>query len=91
LNVRNEWHPDNNSTPITNPNDNIGKKAYILITDNVNIRKGPGVEYGILGSAKEGDKFLYWEKQFEDGWYLIDYNKQLAAVSNKYSKLIEGG
>lgn len=91
-NVRNNWRPQSDNIPEIKPEESIDKnKKYILITGSVNIRKGPSTEYGTLGTAKDGDKLLYWDRQFDNGWYLVEYKNQLGAVSNKYGQIAQGG
>ena len=47
------------------------KLIDIEATNSVNVRKGPSKEYGSLGTIKKGDKLPYWEKTFDNGWYLV--------------------
>lgn len=70
--------------PMTNPTE-------VVVTGGlVNVRKGPGTEYGVLGVAKKGDTFKYGGKTWENGWHLIEYKKQNAAISGRYTKLAGG-
>ena len=88
--VKNNWNPGS-ITPIPSPEvkpEENNFKKYIKITGSVNVRKGPDTSYGTLGTAKNGDNLPYWGFTFDNGWYLVEYNKQLAAVSNKYGQII---
>lgn len=63
---------------------------YVEITgEAVNVRKGPGTQYGILGVVHRGVKLTYGGVTYENGWYLVEYNGRNAAVSGKYGRLIE--
>lgn len=63
---------------------------YVVITgDAVNVRKGPGTKYGILGIVHKGDKLKYGGQTFDNGWLLVEYKNQNASVSGKYGRLVE--
>ena len=53
------------------------------------VRKGPGVEHGILGAVVEGMLLDYGGQTSEDGWHLVEYKNQNGWVSGKYGRLIE--
>jgi len=62
---------------------------YVEITGTlVNVRKGPGVQYAVLGVVKDGDRLPYGG-QTQNGWYLVEYDTQNAWVSGKYGRLVE--
>ena len=62
---------------------------YVEITGNlVNVRKGPGVQYAVMGVVKDGDRLPYGG-QMQNGWYLVEYDTQNAWVSGKYGRLVE--
>ena len=50
----------------------IGKIVVDEIKQWCNVRSGPGMEYTILGRAKNGDVFAMYDA-VED-WYQIDFN-----------------
>lgn len=63
---------------------------YVEITGNsVNVRKAPGTQYEILGVVHKGDKLRYGGQTFANGWFLVEYENQNAAVSGKYGRLVE--
>ena len=65
-------------------------QTVTITGDAVNVRKGPGLEYAILGTAHKGDKLTYGGQQREDGarvWYLVDFHNQNGWVSGKYARL----
>lgn len=61
---------------------------FVSIIGSVNVRKGPGITYPILGVAKRGEQLHYFGFTFPNGWFLVEYNGQLAAVSGLYGKVI---
>lgn len=64
-------------------------KQVEIVGASVNIRAGAGTQYGVLGIAKNGNKYEYLKQTSENGWHLIKYGNQNAWVSGVYSKLIE--
>ena len=49
----------------------------------------PAITYPILGVAKRGDQLHYFGFTFPNGWFLVEYNGQLAAVSGLYGKIVQ--
>lgn len=66
------------STPVT------GKGTVNTKKSNLNVRKGPGTGYGILGSLKKGKTVTL--TGYKGGWYKIDYNGKDGYVSGSYIK-----
>lgn len=64
------------------------KKLYT--TGDVNLRKGPGLNYGVTTSVKKGTILNYAGSTKKDNrkvnWYKVTYNKKTAWVSSKYAK-----
>lgn len=90
--VKDEWHPDKAPVPTPTPTPTEDKNVkYVKITgSSVNIRKGPSTDYGVIGAAHEGDKLKYFGFDYpENGWHLVEYQKQTGWVSGKYSQ-VEG-
>ena len=85
--VKDEWKPTVTSSAAI---EQVTEGDYIMINGSVNIRKGPSTNYESLGVATVGSKLKYWDKTFDNGWFLVEYNGQLAAVSNKYATIIKG-
>ena len=61
----------------------------VITGDAVNVRKGPGTKYGILGIVHKGDTLKYGGQTFDNGWFLVEYKNQNASVSGKYGRLVE--
>lgn len=59
---------------------------------NVNVRKGPGTLYDVIGVVHKGDHLPYGGEQWPDGdrvWYLVEYEGGNGCVSSKYGRLVE--
>ena len=66
---------------------------FVEITTNaLNVRKGPGLNYAVLGVVKMGERLPYGGEAREDGartWLLVEYQGANGWVSAKYAKLVE--
>ena len=69
---------------------------YIVLMDAVNLRKGPGTNYGIYKTASIGSSYylksenlIKDEKGCPSGWYQIDYSGSTAYVCSEYAKEYE--
>jgi len=96
--VRSSWNPGTAPVPVVTPTAPVAPDAekqvqpegpFISVTGSVNIRKGPDTTYPVLGVAKRGDLLHYFGYTFPNGWFLVEYNRQLAAVSGKYGKAVQ--
>ena len=67
--------------------------AEVYTTGNVNLRKGPGLNYDKMGSVKEGTELEYLGTVSTDergvDWYKVEYKGNTAWISSKYSELRE--
>ena len=72
-----------------NPEEQMEPVKVTVTTDNVNLRKGPGTNYSIVGSADTGDTFQivqvaenggYVWGQFDGGWLALQYTDYVPAV-----------
>ena len=65
-----------------------GKK--IVATASVKVRKGPGLEFGVLGYLEKGDTLTYDGASEKDNrgvrWYRVKYRGSFGWVSSRYSK-----
>jgi len=88
--VRNQWSPENppTTTPAPDKNTDDVPAPRVLITGNVNVRKGPSTDYDIMGVAHKGDKLHYFGFTYPaNGWLLVEYNHATGWVSNKYAEV----
>ena len=86
--VRSSWKPGSVPTPV-DPTPEKPKGPFISITGSVNVRKGPAITYPVLGVVKRGEQLHYFGFTFPNGWFLVEYNGQLAAVSGLYGKIVQ--
>jgi len=66
-------------------------EAYVKTTASVNLRKGPGLDYGKVVAFAKGKKLTYLGKTRTDdrgvAWYYVKSGKYTGWMSSKYSKL----
>lgn len=61
-------------------------KRYVTLTANdVNIRKGAGTSYKVVGAAEKATSYAYLGE--EGGFYKVWYKNSIAYISKQYSKL----
>ena len=64
----------------------------IKATGDLNVRKGPGLGYDIMGSIKKGAKLEFLGEVKKDSrgvyWGKVVYKNKTGWVSSKYAKLI---
>jgi len=65
---------------------------FVKTTGNVNVRKGPGLDYGIITSLSSGTTVSYLGSTKKDdrgvAWYKINCNGSVGWISSRYSKFI---
>lgn len=70
-----------------------GKSNVVKATGNVNLRKGPGLNYKDIGTLKKGNKAAYLgeAKKDERGvtWYKVSFGGKTGWISSRYGKLIK--
>lgn len=89
--VKEQWNPQERPAPEPAPETPEAEAPgsadddwpALDITGNVNVRKGPGVEYERVTVARKGDR-LPWL-----GWYPVLIGGEVAWVSGKYAKAAE--
>lgn len=64
-------------------------KGSAQATGNVNVRKGPGTNFGKLGQLKKGDILPY--TALANGWYEVEYKDGTAYVSAQYMRTTTSG
>lgn len=71
-----------------------GETAYNATgttTANLNVRKGAGVNYGIITTLPQGTTVTIVAKDNATGWYKISYNGAYGYASNKYVTITSTG
>lgn len=65
--------------------------AEVYTTGNVNLRKGPGMNYDKMGSVSSGTSLEYLDETSTDergvDWYKVEFKGKTAWISSKYSEL----
>lgn len=64
--------------------------AQLVLNDVVNIRSGPGTNYGLLGSGQQGAVFSITGKNPDGTWWQIDYNGQAGWVFGQLAAVTGG-
>ena len=66
---------------------NVSTKSGVVFTEKgkLNVRKGPGTNYGIIGRLNRGDSVSIAETK--DGWHKILYGTSFAYVMAKFVKM----
>ena len=71
------------------------KKFVRINRKSVNIRKGPGTKFPVVGYAYKGEGYRYVKTDEETGWHCIRFpvskNCDLAWVTGKYTSIYEEG
>ena len=79
---------DGEAGPLTLAAMTNADKRFVRVTaEAVNVRRGPGTQYGILGVVRRGDRLPYQGQTFANGWHLVEYNGQNAAISGAYTEV----
>ena len=50
----------------------------VLTGNSVNVRKGPGTNYGIVGQVNKGQRVRIWKES--GNWYMVDNDKWISAT-----------
>ena len=56
--------------------------SVVITRPTVNIRRGPGTNYGVLGQGRNGEKFIITGKNPRGDWWQIDFNGQAGWVKD---------
>ena len=74
--------PEKNETVTpSQPAETKGTTGYVS-TGTVNMRKGPGTNYGVIKVLSKGDELTFFEET--DGWYRIKQGSDSGYLSAKY-------
>ena len=70
-----------------------GNSSVVKATGNVNVRKGPGLDYADIDTMEKGDRATYLGETKKDNrgvaWYKVSYDGITGWVSSKYGKLVK--
>ena len=94
--VREQWnpegyaaqHPQDGLEPPVEEIPEYELPAVQITGSSVFVRKGPSTDYGSLGVVHQNDRLHYFGYTYpENGWYLVEFEKQTGWVSGKYGRL----
>lgn len=54
------------------------------VSNYLNIRSGPGTEFDILGTAKQGDRFTVLVEFYSANWHQVEYEGGIAYIHADY-------
>jgi hypothetical protein len=77
--------PEPTATPESTPTP----EAVRLVINNptLNVRSGPGTNYGVIGQARNGERYDVSGRNAAGSWYQINFNGQTGWVSGDYVRL----
>ena len=86
------WVSSKYTTQVDSSSSSSTSGDKVKATGDVNLRKGPGLDYSTVTAMKSGStaKFLYETKKDERGvkWFKVSFNGKTGWVSSKYAKII---
>lgn len=86
-----EEQPTPEPTAVPEPEPTPTPEAARLVINNptLNVRSGPGTSYGIVGQARNGERYDVTGKNQAGSWYEINFNGRTGWVAGQYVR-IEG-
>ena len=70
--------------------EEVAGGKQIVATGSVKIRRGPGLDFGVIGYLSKGDRLTYDGASEKDDrgvrWYRVKYNGGYGWVSSRYSR-----
>ena len=78
----------NEEKPIEPP-VSVNKQGIVKVNSTLNMRSGPGSNYGVIGTLHNNDKVEIIREV--SGWYEIKFNGKSGYVSSKYVTIVNGG
>ncbi|WP_096515264.1 SH3 domain-containing protein [Clostridium perfringens] len=71
------------------PSVPVNKQGVVKVNSALNMRSGPGGNYGVIGTLRNNDKVEIIKEV--DGWYEIKFNGKVGYVSSQYIKMVDNG
>ncbi len=62
--------------PTDTPEPTSPPPAEVVVNSNMNVRTGPGTNYGIAGGVNQGERYPVTGKNSDSTWWQIDYQGQ---------------
>ena len=69
------------------PSVSVNKQGIVKVNSALNMRSGPGSNYGVIGTLRNNDKVEIIKEV--DGWYEIKFNGKIGYVSSQYIKIVD--
>ena len=76
-------------TAVAAPTEAAPAQIRIVANANVNIRRGPGTEYAIIGTAKKGDVFILIDSDAEINWWEVGFQEESGWIHAYYVDLVD--
>ncbi|WP_283696394.1 SH3 domain-containing protein, partial [Clostridium perfringens] len=69
------------------PSVSLNKQGVVKVNSALNMRSGPGSNYGVIGTLRNNDEVEIIKEV--DGWYEIKFNGKSGYVSSQYIKVLD--
>ena len=82
-------NPNDEEKPVEpeKPSVSVNKQGVVKVNSALNMRSGPGGNYGVIGTLRNNDKVEIIKEV--DGWYEIKFNGKIGYVSSQYIKIVD--
>ena len=87
INENPEDEETNGDIEIEKPSVSANKKGIVKVNSALNMRSGPGSNYGVIGTLCNNDEVEIIKEV--DGWYEIKFNGKSGYVSSQYIKVVD--
>ncbi|MCC5420773.1 SH3 domain-containing protein [Clostridium perfringens] len=87
INENPEDEETNGDIEIEKPSVSVNKKGVVKVNSALNMRSGPGSNYGVIGTLRNNDEVEIIKEV--DGWYEIKFNGKSGYVSSQYIKVVD--
>ncbi|EHK2336303.1 SH3 domain-containing protein [Clostridium perfringens] len=87
INENLEDEETNGDIEIEKPSVSVNKKGIVKVNSALNMRSGPGSNYGVIGTLRNNDEVEIIKEV--DGWYEIKFNGKSGYVSSQYIKVVD--
>ncbi|MDZ5254243.1 SH3 domain-containing protein [Clostridium sp. LIBA-8841] len=92
ISLENDSTPENPEKPSVEPEKpsvSVNKQGIIKVNSTLNMRSGPGSNYGVIGTLRNNDKVEILKEV--DGWYEIKFNGKTGYASKSYITIVNEG
>ncbi|BDS16387.1 SH3 domain-containing protein [Clostridium perfringens] len=87
INENPEDEETNGDIEIEKPSVSLNKQGVVKVNSALNMRSGPGSNYGVIGTLCNNDEVEIIKEV--DGWYEIKFNGKSGYVSSQYIKVVD--